>query len=49
MDYINKLFGQYPFIYYINGKYYAFGTDVCTNATEEAYYWNQNIKRLRKA
>lgn len=29
MDYIDKLFGQHPFIYYINGKYYAFGFGVC--------------------
>lgn len=25
MDYIDKLFKQHPFIYYIGGKYYAFG------------------------
>ena len=30
MDYLNKLVGQYPFISYLNGKYYAFGTNVCT-------------------
>ena len=29
MDYIEKLFKQYPFIYRIGGKYYAFGTGVC--------------------
>ena len=29
MDNIDKLFGQHPFIYHINGKYYAFGAGVC--------------------
>lgn len=29
MNYINKLFAQHPFIYCINGKYYAFGAYVC--------------------
>ena len=30
MDYIEKLFKQYPFIYCIGDKYYAFGTGVCS-------------------
>lgn len=30
MDFIVKLFKQYPFIYYIGGKYYAFGAYVCS-------------------
>ena len=30
MDYIEKLFKQYPFIYCIGEKYYAFGTGVCS-------------------
>lgn len=30
MDYIEKLFKQYPFIYFIGGKYYAFGSYVCS-------------------
>lgn len=29
MDYIDKLFKQHPFIYHINGKYYAFGVNTC--------------------
>ncbi|MBR5598106.1 MAG: hypothetical protein IKW30_11970 [Lachnospiraceae bacterium] len=29
MNYIEKLFKQYPFIYFINGEYYALGTGVC--------------------
>ena len=29
MDNIDKIFGQHPFIYHINGKYYAFGAGVC--------------------
>jgi len=29
MDWIKKLFGQHPFVYLIDGKYYAFGTNVC--------------------
>ena len=29
MDYIEKLFKKHPFIYYIKGKYYAFGTLTC--------------------
>ena len=30
MDYIEKLFKQHPFIYLIGGKYYAFGSYVCS-------------------
>lgn len=30
MDYIEKLFKQHPFIYFIGGKYYAFGSYVCS-------------------
>ena len=29
MEFIDKLFKQYPFIYFIGGRYYAFGTGVC--------------------
>lgn len=29
MDYMKKLFNQHPFIYKINGKYYALGGRVC--------------------
>lgn len=29
MDFIEKLFGKYPFIYYIGDKYYALGSGVC--------------------
>lgn len=29
MNYIDKLFKQYPFIYCIGGEYYAFGTITC--------------------
>ena len=29
MDYIEKLFKQHPFIYYIGEKYYAFGAYTC--------------------
>lgn len=34
MDYIQKLFKQHPFIYRINGHYYAFGTGVCIELDE---------------
>lgn len=30
MDYLDKLFKQYPFIYCVGGEYYAFGTGVCS-------------------
>ena len=30
MKYIEKLFKQYAFIYFIDGEYYAFGTGVCS-------------------
>jgi hypothetical protein len=30
MNYIEKLFKQHPFIYKIDGKYYAFGNNVCS-------------------
>lgn len=43
MDFIKKLFSQHPFIYYIGGKYYAFGNYVCAecdmqNVTLESRY-----------
>lgn len=30
MNFIEKLFNQYPFIYFVDGKYYAFGDGVCS-------------------
>ena len=29
-DYIEKLFKQYPFIYKIGDRFFAFGTGVCS-------------------
>lgn len=29
MNFVEKLFKQYPFIYYIGGTYYAMGSYVC--------------------
>ena len=36
MNYIEKLFKQHPFIYYINGKYYAFGVNACAECSYDA-------------
>lgn len=30
MNFVEKVFKQHPFIYCIGGKYYAFGTGVCS-------------------
>lgn len=35
MDYMDKLFAQYPFIYKISGKYYAFGNRVCAECKKD--------------
>lgn len=49
MDYINKLFGQYPFIYYINGKYYAFGTNVCTECNGKSLLLESKYKAFEES
>jgi hypothetical protein len=36
MDYIDKLFKQHPFIYYIHGKYYAFGVNTCAECDKRS-------------
>lgn len=36
MDYIEKLFRQQPFIYKINGKFYAFGNRVCSECDDRS-------------
>lgn len=36
MNYIEKVFKQYPFIYFIGGRYYAFGTGVCSECDTDS-------------
>lgn len=36
MNYIEKLFKQHPFIYKIDGKYYAFGNNVCSKCNNRS-------------
>lgn len=36
MNFVEKLFGQYPFIYYIGGKYYALGSCVCSECDSKS-------------
>lgn len=36
MDYIEKLFKQHPFIYYIHGKYYALGVNTCAECDKRS-------------
>ncbi len=49
MDYINKLFGQHPFIYYINGKYYAFGVNVCTECDGRSGFLESRYKAFEES
>lgn len=49
MDYINELFGQHPFIYYINGKYYAFGTNVCTECNGKSLLLESRYKAYEES
>lgn len=49
MDYINKLFGQYPFIYYINGKYYAFGVNVCVECDDNSAFLESRYKAFEES
>lgn len=37
MNYIEKVFKQYPFLYFINNSYYVFGTGSCYKANEKLY------------
>lgn len=36
MNYIEKLFKQHPFIYKIDGEYYAFGNNVCSKCNHRS-------------
>lgn len=35
MDYLDKLFKQYPFVYRINEQYYVFGVGVCIRCSSK--------------
>lgn len=38
MNYIKKLFKQYPFLYCINNQYYIFGTGICKKVEDKDYF-----------
>lgn len=37
MNYIEKVFKQYPFLYFISNSYYVFGTGICYKVNEKVY------------
>lgn len=45
MDYIEKLFKQFPFIYRINEEYYAFGTGVCAKLDQSSVLLKSRFNR----
>ena len=49
MDYIEKLFKQYPFIYFIGGKYYAFGTGVCSKCDMKSVMLERRYKTFEES
>ncbi|MEE0140472.1 MAG: hypothetical protein U0I41_01955 [Coprococcus sp.] len=49
MDYIDKLFNQHPFIYYIKGKYYAFGVNVCAECGGNSVFLESRYKAYEES
>lgn len=49
MDYIDKLFKQHPFIYYIGGKYYAFGVNTCTECNGKSVLLESRYKKFEES
>lgn len=49
MDYIEKVFKQYPFIYCIGGKYYAFGTGVCSECDMSSVLLESRYKAFEES
>ena len=49
MDYIDKLFKQHPFIYFINGKYYAFGVNVCAECDGKSVLLESRYKDFEES
>ena len=45
MDYIEKLFKQFPFVYRINEEYYAFGTGICAKLDESSVLLKSRFNR----
>lgn len=45
MKIIEEVFKKYPFIYYISGKYYAFGTGVCAECNSGSCSLESHYKR----
>lgn len=49
MDYIDKLFSQHPFIYYIDGEYYAFGVNTCTKCDGKSVLLESRYKNFEES
>ena len=49
MDYIEKLFKQYPFIYCIGGKYYALGTGVCSECDMRSVLLESRYRKFEES
>lgn len=45
MKIIEEVFKKYPFIYYIGGRYYAFGTGVCAECKSGSCSLESHYKR----
>ena len=48
MNYIEKLFKQYPFLYCINNQYYIFGTGICKKVEDKDYFDSKKIYKYFK-
>ena len=48
MNYIEKLFKQYPFIYHIGERYYAFGSGVCTECGTSSLSLERSYKTFEE-
>ena len=49
MDYLEKLFKQHPFIYFIGGKYYAFGTNACYECDNSSMLLDSRYKKFEES
>lgn len=49
MNYIEKVFKQYPFVYCIDDDYYAFGTGVCAKLDDGSVLLQSRYERYKNA
>lgn len=49
MNCIEKLFKKYPFIYFLNDKYYAFGTRVCAECGTDSLLLPSKYRKFEES